>query len=111
MRAVGTDCAMCYATDTVDPEATVHCRMFAPGLGVPEDPATGSAAGALGAYLTKNRVINPVDGQVSLTVEQGIEIARPSRIHVEVETDSAGEVAEVRVGGKAVSVIKGEVVL
>jgi len=48
-RGVGTDCVMVFSLETQGPEATVHTRMFAPSLGVPEDPATGSANGALGA--------------------------------------------------------------
>jgi trans-2,3-dihydro-3-hydroxyanthranilate isomerase len=109
LRGVGTDCAMCYATETVDATATVHCRMFAPGLGVPEDPATGSAAGALGAYLVWHNIVRPHDGVASVVVEQGLEIGRPSRIHVEVAVGNGGEITEVRVGGTAVTFIKGEV--
>jgi trans-2,3-dihydro-3-hydroxyanthranilate isomerase len=110
LRRFGTDCAMCYTTETVDPKATVHCRMFAPGLGVPEDPATGSAAGALGAYMVRNRLVEPKGGMARITVEQGIEIGRPSRIYVEVALSAAGgEIDEIRVGGQAVTVIRGEV--
>ena len=109
LRGVGTDCAMCYATETVDSTATVHCRMFAPGLGVPEDPATGSAAGALGAYLVWHNIVRPHDGVASVVVEQGLEIGRPSRINVEVAVGNGGEITEVRVGGTAVTFIEGEV--
>jgi trans-2,3-dihydro-3-hydroxyanthranilate isomerase len=109
LRRFGTDCAMCYTHETVDPEATVHCRMFAPGLGVPEDPATGSAAGALGAYLAWHNIARPRDGLSTMTVEQGIEIDRPSRINVEVAVGNGGEITEVRVGGTAVVFIEGEV--
>ena len=109
LRSVGTDCAMCYSLETVDPDATVHCRMFAPGLGVPEDPATGSAAGALGAYLVNNRVVHPEAGAANVVVEQGIEIGRPSRIEVSVTVDEDGKIHQVRVGGQAVTVIQGEV--
>jgi trans-2,3-dihydro-3-hydroxyanthranilate isomerase len=109
LRRLGTDCAMLYTKQVRTRGATVHCRMFAPGLGVPEDPATGSAAGALGAYLARNRVVMPVDGTVSVTVEQGLEIGRPSRIEVAVDLRPGGGIAEVRVGGRAVTVIEGEV--
>ncbi|MDE0897686.1 MAG: PhzF family phenazine biosynthesis protein [Longimicrobiales bacterium] len=82
----------------------VHVRMYAPGSGVPEDPATGSAAAALGGYLSK------ADGseEASLwwTVEQGIEMGRPSII--EVGADRAnGATSRVRVGGSAVPVSRG----
>ena len=111
LRELGTDCAMCYALETVSPDATVHCRMFAPGLGVPEDPATGSAAGALGSFLVWHGVVRPHDGIAMITVEQGIEIGRPSRIDVEIAVGNGGEITEVRVGGEAVTVIKGEVTI
>jgi trans-2,3-dihydro-3-hydroxyanthranilate isomerase len=110
LRALGTDCAMLYAAgDAADP--TAHCRMFAPGLGVPEDPATGSAAGALGAYLVRHRVAVPRNGVVRLSFEQGVDIGRPSRIAVQVRCDAAGDITEVRVGGAAVRVITGDVTL
>lgn len=110
LRSLGTDCAMLYAAGET-PGVTAHCRMFAPGLSVPEDPATGSAAGALGAYLVRFGQASPVDGEVRLTLEQGVEIGRPSRIAVRVQCDRAGEVTEVRVGGAAVRVITGDVTL
>jgi trans-2,3-dihydro-3-hydroxyanthranilate isomerase len=109
LRSHGTDCAMCYTLETEDPEATVHCRMFAPGLGVPEDPATGSAAGALGAYLVRHGIVRPREGIAQVVVEQGIEIGRPSLIQVEIETADGSEIREVRVGGRAVTVIEGTV--
>jgi trans-2,3-dihydro-3-hydroxyanthranilate isomerase len=111
LRGLGTDCAMCFTLQAESPEAGVHCRMFAPGLGVPEDPATGSAAGALGAYLVRQGLWKPADGTARITIEQGAEIGRPSLIQVEVSTDHSGQPAEVRVGGTAVTVITGEVTL
>jgi len=82
----------------------VHVRMYAPGSGVPEDPATGSAAAALGGYLSG------VDGRdeasLSWTVEQGLEIGRPSLLYVEADR-SGGATSAVRVGGSAVPVARG----
>jgi trans-2,3-dihydro-3-hydroxyanthranilate isomerase len=109
LREYGTECAMLYATETESPEATVHCRMFAPGLGVTEDPATGSASGALGAYLVRHGVVRPEEGRARIVVEQGLEIQRPSIIRVEVRTGPQDEITEVRVGGEAITVIEGEV--
>jgi trans-2,3-dihydro-3-hydroxyanthranilate isomerase len=100
---------MCYTTETQAPGATVHCRMFAPGLGVPEDPATGSASGALGCFLVWHNVIRPHNGVAKIVVEQGLEIGRDSRIDVEIEVGNGGEITEVRVAGEAVTVIEGEV--
>ncbi len=82
----------------------VRVRMFAPGSGVPEDPATGSAAAALGGYLCK--ADSRRDGTLSWTVEQGLEMGRPSII--DVEADKAGGVTSaVRVGGSATFVSRG----
>ena len=53
----GANGIMVFTTVTVEPAATVHTRMFAPAIGIPEDPATGSASGALGAYLVQNGIV------------------------------------------------------
>ena len=108
---LGTHCAMCYTLEAERAGATVHCRMFAPGFGVPEDPATGSAAGALGCYLVWHGQVRPHDGVARIVIEQGIEIGRPSLIHVEIAVGNGGEITAVRVGGEAVTVITGEVQL
>jgi trans-2,3-dihydro-3-hydroxyanthranilate isomerase len=108
---LGTHCAMCYTLETERAGATVHCRMFAPGFGVPEDPATGSAAGALGCYLVWHGQVRPHDGVARIVIEQGIEIGRPSLIHVEIVVGNGGEITAVRVGGEAVTVLTGEVQL
>jgi trans-2,3-dihydro-3-hydroxyanthranilate isomerase len=108
IRKYQTDCAMCYTLEAESADATVHCRMFAPGLGVPEDPATGSAAGALGCYLVRNGKLAVSGGRAEVVIEQGIEIGRPSIIYVDVAVTD-GEISQVRVGGEAVTVIEGEV--
>lgn len=80
----------------------LHVRMFAPDAGVPEDPATGSAAAALGAYLG-SRV--PA-GTHSWVVEQGLEMGRPSRLFLGIDGD--GERAQaIRVGGSSVLMSRG----
>ncbi len=107
-RAVGTDCVMVFTFETERPETAVHVRMFAPLLGVPEDPATGSANGGLGAYLVHYRAV-PVDGPtVRLLSEQGAEIGRPSLLTIEVDTLDR-DASMVRVGGQAVKMIEGTV--
>ncbi len=111
LNELGTDCAMCFVLDENGPLAHARCRMFAPGLGVPEDPATGSAAGALGSYLVWHGLVRPHDGIARVSVEQGIEIGRPSQINVEIAVGFGGEITEVRVGGRAVTVIHGELEL
>ena len=57
LATLGTDLLYVFTSQTFDPEATIHSRVFAPELGITEDPATGSAAGAAGAYLTRNKLI------------------------------------------------------
>lgn len=79
-----------------------HVRMFGPDVGVPEDPATGSAAAALGGYLG----FRAPDGEHRWTLEQGLEMGRPSRLGLSVEV--AGSVASrIRVGGAAVLMSRG----
>jgi len=87
--------------------AEVHARVFAPSVGVPEDPATGSAAVALGVFLVDRGVLAG-EGRSAFTIRQGAEIGRPSVLCVEVR--SAGGAAErVSVGGQVVPVSRGEI--
>jgi trans-2,3-dihydro-3-hydroxyanthranilate isomerase len=96
-------------------ESGIHCfapqggnrwkaRMFAPSSGVFEDPATGSAAGPLGVHLLRHGRIASGD---EIQIEQGVELKRPSRLHVRV-TGTAEEIERVEVGGSAVVVARGE---
>jgi trans-2,3-dihydro-3-hydroxyanthranilate isomerase len=88
-------------------DADVHCRVFAPAVGVEEDPVTGTAAGALGAYLVRHGVFpEGKDGITRIVVEQGAEIGRPGRVDVEVERDDE-EFVGVRAGGRAVLTLEG----
>ena len=85
--------------------ATTYSRMFAPYLGVPEDPATGSASGPLGAYLAKYSLVSPDKARAMINL-QGVKMGRPSSIHISIES-SNGHTSLVRVGGTAVSVAEG----
>jgi trans-2,3-dihydro-3-hydroxyanthranilate isomerase len=105
-RAVGTECVMVFTFQTEQPRSTVHVRMFAPLLGVPEDPATGSANGALGAYLVKHAAVPLAESTVHIVSEQGAELNRPSTLYIEVDHRD-GEPTAVRVGGQVVSLIEG----
>jgi trans-2,3-dihydro-3-hydroxyanthranilate isomerase len=101
-----------FSRETIEVgESRAHARFFAPADNIPEDPATGSAAGALGAYLVHHGAsgANPVDGTVRFIIEQGDFIHRPSRISLEVK-GKLGAIDEVRVGGSSVVVARGEVV-
>lgn len=79
-------------------------RVFVPSLGVPEDPATGSAAGPLAAYLARHGRVGLGD---QLTISQGAEIARPATLYARVE-GTGGSVEHVYVGGSAVVVARGD---
>ena len=79
-------------------------RMFAPALGVPEDPATGSAAGPLACHVCRHRL---VPWGTEIEVSQGAEIGRPSTLHATAEGSEAG-MERVEVGGRAVVVSRGE---
>jgi trans-2,3-dihydro-3-hydroxyanthranilate isomerase len=109
-RALGTECVMVFTFETERPESTVHVRMFAPLLGVPEDPATGSANGALGAYLLHHRpaALKATEPTTYIVSEQGAEIGRPSTVYVEVD-GAGGEITAVRVGGQVAPVAEGVV--
>jgi len=94
---------VCMETEAAG--ADVHVRMFDPAVGVPEDPATGSAAAALGGYLAAAGEGAP-DGTHGWVVEQGLEIGRSSVIHVEAVREG-GRTTAVRVGGGAVPMLRG----
>jgi trans-2,3-dihydro-3-hydroxyanthranilate isomerase len=105
-RAVDTECVMVFTRETERAEVDVHVRMFAPLLGVPEDPATGSANGGLGAYLVHHRAVPLSSPTIQIVSEQGAELARPSTLYVEVDHEN-GEPTAVRVGGQVVPVVEG----
>ncbi len=105
---VGANGIMVYTTMTLEESSAVHTRMFADPIGIPEDPATGSASGALGAYLVKNGVVD-VGPTTEVVIEQGYEIDRPSRILVQVFSDD-DIIQEIKVGGQVVMVAEGKMV-
>jgi len=90
--------------ETVDPAARLHARMLFYGG---EDPATGSAAGCAAAWMVAHGVARSDE---RVLIEQGLEMKRPSRIFVRARGGDRG-VVDVRVGGHAVEVLRGEVVL
>lgn len=90
-----------------DPEQGEHhwrARMFAPGIRVPEDPATGSAIAAFGGWLAMKEP--KADGSFAWSVDQGIEMGRPSRLDVSADK-AGGQVTAVRVAGRAVLMSEG----
>jgi len=98
------NCVYAFTREVRSPRNHFSVRMFAPGAGVPEDPATGSAAGWLGAYLARHRVLG--GGDFDVRIEQGHEIARPSLLHVRAR--GSGDALEISVGGCVIPVARGE---
>jgi trans-2,3-dihydro-3-hydroxyanthranilate isomerase len=94
--------------DTGEEGVALRARMFAPAMGITEDPATGGAATALAGLLAARDA--GADGTWSWKVVQGVEMGRPSRIMIEADVVDR-RVAQVRVGGAAVPVSEGEMTL
>ena len=99
MALAGVDSAWLY-----DPD--LNARMFSPTAGIPEDPATGSAAAILAAQLLANGALP--DGTSRRAIRQGEDMGRPSRIGVEVDV-AAGRIGAVRVAGRAVPIAEGRI--
>lgn len=96
-----------FTCETVEEDSTVHCRMFAPHFGIPEDPASGAATGALLAYLVKHRLVKFTD-KVRIVSEQGLEMGRPSRLIVEAKV-FGGQAGSIQVGGGCVAMGSGRI--
>jgi trans-2,3-dihydro-3-hydroxyanthranilate isomerase len=98
IRSVGAQGCYVFCLDPLDPDSPARARFFGPNVGIAEDPATGSAAGPLAAYLVEHKLASE---RRPVIVEQGHTMGRPSRIEVRV---SGGG---VRVWGTAVPVLEG----
>lgn len=96
-----------FASETYEDENDLNARMFAPYYGVPEDPATGSANGCLGAYLAEHGYFDSPD--MDVRVEQGYEIGRESLVRVRARKNGNRSI-DVEVGGKVERVAEGELV-
>ena len=95
-----------FAPSPPGEEVTAYSRMFAPGLGIVEDPATGSASGPLGSYLVRHAVVSGAEARRMLSL-QGVAMGRESRIHIAID-GSRDAITQVKVGGEAVLVGQGE---
>ncbi|MBM4363248.1 MAG: PhzF family phenazine biosynthesis protein, partial [Deltaproteobacteria bacterium] len=91
LAALTSACVSVFAAEG----ARVKTRMFAPALGIDEDPATGSAAGPIAAHLVRHGRVAP---GTTVDIEQGAELERPSRLHARVD-GAADRVERVTVGG------------
>ncbi|MGE0499323.1 MAG: PhzF family phenazine biosynthesis protein [Rhizobiaceae bacterium] len=96
--------AFVYCRGGTLPGSAFHARMFASHLGIPEDPATGSAVAALSGALAAHE--RPADGTTRWSIEQGVEMGRASVIRLEVDM-VAGNIKAGRIGGHAVKVAEG----
>ncbi len=93
-----------YSKETLAPDADYQVRMFAPAMGIPEDPATGSAvAGFAGQIMACDK---PEDGNHTFIIDQGIEMGRPSRITLGMVVEN-GELKRATISGNAVIVSEG----
>jgi trans-2,3-dihydro-3-hydroxyanthranilate isomerase len=107
LREAGAAQTFVFCRDPELPGSNLRARMFAPDLGIGEDPATGSAAAAFAGYLAACEA--PMTGTHRWVVEQGFEMGRPSVLHVEADV-TEGRVTAVRVGGTAVRMSEGTLV-
>ena len=89
-----------FSQERGDDKATVYSRMFAPEVGVIEDPATGVASGPLGCYLVRHNVVTAAAARSILSL-QGVKMGRPSQVHISIGVED-GVIRSVRVGGAAV---------
>jgi len=94
-----------FSFDTLAAETTLHGRAFAPAVGVPEDPVTGTASGAVAGYI---RAVDAFDGDTpdEIVCEQGHFIDRPGRVRVRL--DQSDDSPAVSVGGDAVVAFDGD---
>jgi trans-2,3-dihydro-3-hydroxyanthranilate isomerase len=96
--------AYVFCNETAEPGHHFHARMFAPGMGIAEDPATGSAAAAFAGLLASRLP----DGSHAITIEQGYEMGRPSLLRLAAEV-RAGRLLSASIGGDAVVVTEGTI--
>jgi len=108
-KAFGFDAhaaAYMFCRETVTAGYAFHTRMFAPKQGVPEDPATGSAAAAFAGYLATHGDYK--DGEDFVRIEQGFEMGRPSLIDLTLKI-GGGKLTGASIGGSAVVVLEGTI--
>jgi len=100
-----------FTQEVMLPDSTVHCRMFAPAMGIAEDPATGAASGPLGCYLVRHGLVQPTAvGSSQMVSEQGFELGRPSLLQVKIDQDGQ-DITGVSIGGQCCFMGKGWITL
>lgn len=106
-KVIGCNGFYVFAMNAPDAEILVHGRMFAPAMGIPEDPVTGNANGPLGAYLIHHRLVPYHGSDYTFRAVQGEAMKRPGQVTVQVEI-SRQEPVQVRISGRAVVVFQTE---
>jgi PhzF family phenazine biosynthesis protein len=109
-RRIGCNGYFVFVLDDGSGEVLSHGRMFAPAIGIAEDPVTGNANGPLGAYLVRYSLVPTAGDCLAFKAQQGEAIGRPGTVEVTVEI-AGGRPTSVRVGGSAVIVFKTEIEL
>ena len=99
-----------FTFDSDDADILTHGRMFAPAIGIPEDPVTGNANGPLGAYLIHNHLLDDSGGTITFHGQQGEAIGRTGVVCVDIDI-KAGKPHKVKVGGYATIAFKTEIQL
>jgi len=99
-RPLGCEGCYLFCLETHEQGTAARTRAFVPGIGIPEDPATGTAAGPLGAYLASR---NLIEQGIWVVIEQGVEMGRPSQIEVRVQG------TQVEIAGRSVIVAEGTI--
>lgn len=107
-RNIGSNGYFVFTVDLDDNNILSHGRMFAPAMGISEDPVTGNANGPLGAYLVHNNILKAQNGSLTFKGKQGEAIGRPGIVTVNVEVKD-GKPVKIQVGGHAVVAFKTEI--
>ena len=107
---IGSNGYFVFAIDEADPAGLSYSRMFAPAIGVSEDPVTGNGHGPLGAYLLHHGIATTTVDRLSFVGRQGVAMGRPGEVQVDAERDAHGDIA-VTVTGDAIIAFRAELTL
>ena len=106
----GVVAELTFTIDSNEGGILTFSRMFAPAIGIAEDPVTGNGNGPLGAYLIRYKMVDFDDNRFEFKGKQGVAMGRPGVVHVSVDVEGS-EPTRVRVGGQAVILFKTEIVI
>jgi len=99
-----------FTFDSIDPEILTYGRMFAPAIGINEDPVTGNANGPLGGYLIQNKIVQFNNGLFEFNGKQGEKMERPGVVRVRVKIENELPV-KIQIKGEATVIFKTEIEL